>query len=328
MKKKRIILTLGDPCGIGPEIAVKTCVRPELSAKADLILLGNEAVLRMATDRFVPEAKIHILDSAEATFKPGFINLLPSNPELSQVPEPGSPCKVGGEMALTAIDTATDACLSKQADAMVTAPVSKEAIEMTGIKFSGHTGHIAKRCGVNDEMMMMASPRIHVGYVTTHVPLMKVSENLSVGRVLRCLKLTHGFLQNIGGEDKPIALCGLNPHAGESGLFGDEENEILIPAVEQALEQDIRVEGPLPSDTLFVPGFREQYSAILSLYHDQGGIPFKMLSFDDGVNLTLGLPIHRTSVDHGTAWNLAWKGTANPSSMIAATEMAIRLCGR
>jgi len=316
----KLALTMGDPAGIGPEILAKALTFDWLETHA-VILIAVPSIMEQAFEKF---GQIHISQVKRYDPHEHWENGL----RLYALPEPEEPFPIGqvsaaaGCLALKSIDVAIDLCLKGAANAMVTTPVSKEAIELNGLHFDGHTGHIAKRCGVENEMMMMSHDNLNVGYVTTHLPLSKVPSHLNCALVLDRLRLSWNFIQALGIQPAKIALCGLNPHAGEGGHLGREEIEILIPALNAAQSEGIHCEGPFPSDTLFVERYRKNYGVLLALYHDQGGIPFKILAFDHGVNHTLGLPIVRTSVDHGTAWDIAWQGVASEVSLIAAMQMA------
>lgn len=316
---------MGDPAGIGPEIIAKALSSQWLKSHA-IVVVGAENILGEAFQKYnsAVQEPLREFDPLE-NFTAGL--------RIKKVAEPdGAIAKAcvsakAGKIALECVRVATEMCLSKQVDAMVTTPVSKEAIELNNIAFDGHTGFIAKCCGVSDEMMMMSHEGLNVGYVTTHLPLAQVPNNLTESLVLNRLRLSWDYLKSMKIVPEKIALCGLNPHAGEGGHMGREEIDILMPALKKAQEEGIVCEGPFPSDTLFVERFRRQFGVILALYHDQGGIPFKMLAFDHGVNHTLGLPIIRTSVDHGTAWDIAWQGKASELSLISAMKMAYTRVG-
>jgi len=308
-----LVISMGDPAGIGPEVCWKG-ITASLLDQARISVVGVANILNEARDRFAGHLEGRIQEVA----------VISTPRQDTSGLQRGRPSSISGGLALEAISLSTDLCLENLAQAMVTAPVSKEAIEMAGTPFTGHTEWISSRCGNHDEMMMMSdlSRRLHVGYLTTHVPLKKlpglVTPNLVERRLRQCLTFRAQLK-----DPRPVAICGLNPHAGENGLLGEEEEETIKPTIRKLQEEGLPVEGPFPADTLFVASQREHFSILLALYHDQGGIPFKMLAFDRGVNHTLGLPIIRTSVDHGTAWSIAWQGKASGSSMTAAIEMAL-----
>lgn len=312
---------MGDPSGIGPEVCIRSLDR-EILSECQIFITGSISILNEAIQRFHTQSFSFVQTDKIQKLPENHIGLIPCSDLDFENCKVGKISKASGQAAFNAIQAATDLCKNKQAQAMVTAPVSKEAIEKTGIEFRGHTEWIANRCGCRDEMMMMSSQQLQVGYVTTHLALNDVSKHLSIALIIKRLKLMQLFLTESKHSNQKIAVCGLNPHAGEGGLLGLEDLKLIQPAIQEAKEMGIDCEGPFPADTIFVESLRKKYGAILAMYHDQGGIPFKMLSFEDGVNHTLGLPIIRTSVDHGTAWDLAWKGVAHTGSMKSAIKMA------
>lgn len=319
--KPKIAITLGDPSGVGPEILAKLNWDLFLT-KICPIIIGPVEIIAEAFKKFSNKEfkTINSLDQIENTSSN--IYVLPSNTLKLKDLKKGFPNSDSGEVAFSAIKTATDLCISKLCDAMVTSPVSKEAIELAGYSFHGHTEWISERCGNFNEMMLMSSGSLHVAYATTHHPLKNVPNLLDEQRIIFCLEHLNDYLKKLK-INLPIAVCGLNPHAGENGLLGKEEENVIIPAIKKAKSIGINCSGPYPADTLFIEANRKKYGAILAMYHDQGGIPFKMLAFENGVNHTLGLPIIRTSVDHGTAWDIAWQGKASTISMEAAIQLAI-----
>ncbi|MBF0197860.1 MAG: 4-hydroxythreonine-4-phosphate dehydrogenase PdxA [Planctomycetes bacterium] len=324
-EKLTIALTMGDPAGIGPEIVAKV-ISQELLNKANIVLIGCPEILFAAISEynreFTPIECVSLTQLSQEEIPA--LSILESSERATNLIL-RTPSAEGGRLALDAVKCATELCLQGLAQAMVTAPVSKEAIEMGGVSFTGHTEYISELCGEYDEMMMMSSPLLNVGYVTTHVSLAKLPSILTRELIKNRTRLVSNFLIESGHANTRVALCGLNPHAGENGLFGQEETEIIIPAIKSLQKEGLLCDGPFPADTLFVKNCRDHFGAILAMYHDQGGIPFKMLSFEDGVNHTLGLPIIRTSVDHGTAWDLVGKNKAHTGSLKAAVEMAITL---
>ena len=321
--KPKIAITMGDPAGVGPEIIAKVNWE-NIFHKAIPIIYGNRNIIEKAFTNYSNNSfKIIENNNFEKLSDHALYFIETDSFDISDL-DFGKASKKSGEASLKAIQFATDACIDGLASAMITAPVSKEAIEMTGIYFHGHTEWISNRCGDFDEMMMMSSDKLNVGYVTTHLPLKELSETIDQNLVFNRIQTLHNFLTD-SKQNTKIAVCGLNPHAGENGVIGNEEIQSIIPAIKKAQSEGIDCKGPFPADTLFIESQRKQYGAILAMYHDQGGIPFKMLAFDHGVNHTLGLPIIRTSVDHGTAWDIAWKGKASASSLEAAIDMAITL---
>ena len=231
-----------------------------------------------------------------------------------------------GQVSFNYVEAAIRDAIAGQVDAVVTAPINKKAWHAAGSRYPGHTELFAAQAETDMFCMLMTSPKISCSLVTCHVGLREVPALLTRERILEVIVLTHEAMKRIRGRDPRLIVLGLNPHAGEHGLFGNREEETVIgPAIDAAREQGIEIEGPLPPDTAFLPWKLEQTDAHVCMYHDQGLIPFKALAFDTGINTTLGLPIVRTSVDHGTALDIAWQGKANASSMFAAIELAVKL---
>lgn len=313
-KKPRIGLTMGDPNGISPEIVVKALNSDEVTSVCSPVVYGSGDVLESASRLTGMRLGCPIYDPS------GF-----TTADLK-------PCRVdkkAGEASLSYIREAVKAAMSGGIDAMVTAPISKESTHLAGSRFPGHTEMLKELTGADEAVMMFEGGSFRVVLVTIHTALRNVPDLITKERVLSVIKITNRALVDKFKIPKPrIAVCGLNPHAGESGAFGDEEILHISPAVAEARKLGIGITGPLPADTLFYYANQGKWDAVVAMYHDQGLIPFKMLSFNVGVNLTLGLPIIRTSPDHGTAFNIAWKGVADPSSMIAAVKVAARLASR
>ena len=311
--RPRIALTIGDPAGIGPEVLVKALSDPQTSELAEWTVVGDALVLREAQERYgcpLPEGT-EILDLAALD---------------GHAIEMGRVSAECGRAALAYVRKAVDLCLGGRARAMVTAPVNKEAVTMSGIPFSGHTGYIAELCGVRDPSMMLVNDRLRVVHVSTHVALRQACE-LDPDRILRTIVLGCEALERLGVGNGTIAVCGLNPHAGENGLFGDEDARSIRPAVERATAQGIACVGPVPADTVFLKAVQGSYALVVAMYHDQGHIPMKLLDFEHTVNISLGLPIIRTSVDHGTAFDIAGKNRADPTNMKTAMRTAALMVG-
>ncbi len=229
-------------------------------------------------------------------------------------------------MAGTFIEQAVQAVRKGEIDAVVTAPISKEHLQLAGYRYPGHTEFLAALSQVREVRMMMAGPKLRVVLATIHEPLNKVSSLLTIGLILKTIEMTDRSLRQWFGIRRPrITVAALNPHAGESGIFGNEERKIILPAVFRARKKGIDVSGPYAADTVFYRALRGEFDAVVAMYHDQGLIPLKLLYFEEAVNITLGLPFIRTSVDHGTAFDIAGKGIADPSNMIAAIKMAVQL---
>jgi 4-hydroxythreonine-4-phosphate dehydrogenase len=311
LTKPKIGITMGDPNGIGPEVIVKTLACSELQDLCQPVVLGSEEIIEEAR-RIVgmPAAfdLVKIGDFGRARLRPG------------------KPDKEAGEASLSCIREAVRFALEEKIDGIVTAPITKESIHLTGATYPGHTEMLQELTGAKRVAMMFEGGRFRVVLVTIHCALSDVPRLIDQEKVLSTIELTHESLIKLFAVPAPkIAVCGLNPHAGEAGAFGNEEILHIVPAIERARSKGIDITGPMPADTLFYYAAQGRWDAVIAMYHDQGLIPFKMLSFDEGVNVTLGLPIIRTSPDHGTAYDIAWKGKANPSSMIAAIKLAALL---
>jgi 4-hydroxythreonine-4-phosphate dehydrogenase len=317
-------ITLGDPVGIGPEIILLSLCKPSIYKICRPLVIGDFRILDAV--KKCMQGSLHIEsvnDPDEGRYKLGTIDVL----NLSEiVPDKvlwGNPTVETGKAMIRYVKAASDLATKGRIAAMVTCPINKMAMQIAGFHYNGHTELLAERTKSKYFAMMLAGNRLRVVLVTIHVPLKKVPSLLSTQNVLRTIKLTWQTLHERFGIKTPrIAVAGLNPHAGEGGLFGNEENKIIIPAIHEARNEGFDVTGTLSPDTVFYHAANGRYDAVVSMYHDQGLIPFKLLHFTDGVNITLGLPIIRTSVDHGTAYDIAGKGTADPGSLIAAITMA------
>lgn len=306
-------ITLGDVCGVGPEITIKALNRPEIYQFCKPVVIGDYGALEKAA--YVLNSEVpKDLDVISVT------HLDKSNLVY------GKPTKEVGKAAIAYIKKAVELAKEKEIDGIVTCPVNKAVINKAGIPFSGHTELLAKLTNTKRYAMLLSGDKFNVVLVTIHVPLKDVPKLITVEKILNVIYLTHQFFKEKMGISNPkLAVAGLNPHAGEGGLIGKEEEEIIAPAVKEAKNKGFNVEGPLPSDTVFYFAREGKYHVVICMYHDQCLIPFKLLHFRDGVNITMGLPIIRTSVDHGTAYNIAGKGIADPSSLIAAIKMAARV---
>lgn len=314
--KPTIAITMGDPTGVGPEVVLKAVADKNIRRLCNPVIFGDEAVLK------------HI--SAKCKLKNAnckIINL--SHLNLKKL-KPGKPDKACARAMMTYIREAARMAMSGDADAVVTGPISKEAINKAGYDFHGHTEFLAHLTSAKDFRMMLAGSSLKVILVTIHESIKDVPKLLTKGNVFKTIKITNDVFKKYFGLKNPrIAVAALNPHAGEAGLFGEEEKRIILPAIKKARRLGINASDPLPPDTLFYRAVKnKEFDAVVCMYHDQGLIPLKLLHFEDGVNVTLGLPIIRTSVDHGTGYDIAWKGIASPSSMKAAIEMAVEMAGR
>lgn len=329
--KPRIALTMGDPAGVGPEICLRALASEELRNLMQLLVFGDAAVLaKCAKVTGLPTPDRVITKSQwQAETMTGdsnaVVDLQCVAPEQFDV---GKVAARTGRASFEYIDAAITAALAGQVDAVTTGPINKESFRAAGINYPGHTEIFAERASSDRWCMMQFSPEITCTFVTVHVGYAEVPQLLTVERVLETIELTAEALDAIHGRPPKLVVCGLNPHAGEHGLFGNSEEErIIIPAIELARQQGIDVEGPLPPDTAFLPAKRKTTDGFVCMYHDQGHIPLKALAFDCAVNTTLGLRIIRTSVDHGTAYDIAWQGVAGASSLYAALKLAVQLVG-
>ncbi len=311
-KRKPVIgITVGDATGVGPELALKCAALPEVTRRCNPVLYGSEsAVSRIA--RAVGQ------DPPDAMVNAGVLD--------GDALLPGKFTAESGLASYQAVQTAIADAMANKIDGIVTGPIQKEAWRLGGVRYPGHTELLADRCEVKDYCMMLTSDQISCVLVTIHVPLADVPGLLSVDSIFRAVRLADETMGRRHGRAARVAVCGLNPHAGEHGMFSHaEEEELIEPAIARARDMGISVTGPLPPDTAFTPSVRRDTDVYVCMYHDQGLIPLKALAFDDAVNVTLGLPIVRTSVDHGTALDLAWTGKANHQSMLAAIHMAVDL---
>jgi len=335
MGRKPILgVTMGDPAGAGPEIVVMALSRREIRALCAPLVIGDAATMKAAVEiTGVPSAIRVIGKPEEAAFKEGVIEVLDlKNVDVDRLVR-GRVDPMAGKAAFDYIRRAVELALKGEIDAMVTGPINKEALNKAGYHYSGHTEILAELCDVKDVAMMLVAGELRVSHVTTHVSLREACDLVKKERVLKVIQLTHDALQQMGIAERRMAVAGLNPHAGEEGLFGREEIEEIEPAVEEAQRLGLDAAGPIPADTVFFRATRGHeigkglFDAVVAMYHDQGHIPIKLLGFVEGVNVTLGLPIIRTSVDHGTVFGKAGKGTANPTSMIEALKLGARMAG-
>ena len=312
--KPRVAITSGDPAGIGPEIAEKAAADPRVLDACEPVLYGPSGVgLALAPERAARRRQAD-RDSRGVRLQP----------DLSAF-QPGALSAEAGRAAYDAICDAVRDAQSGKVDAIATAPVNKLAFSRAGLPWKGHTDLLAHLTGSRRVAMMFWSEPLKVVLATIHVPLADVPRLVTTDLLAEIFDLTARELPRFGIASPRLALAGLNPHAGEDGLLGTEEDRVLRPAVEAGKSRGLNVEGPFPGDTIFVRASRGEFDAVIACYHDQGLIPVKLLAFGQAVNVTLGLPIIRTSVDHGTAFDIAGKGIADPSSMITATLLAARL---
>lgn len=332
----KLAVTMGDPAGIGPEIAVKTFADPQLYTLCRPLLCGNVDVMRKAVTQLGLAIKINaVADVGEATFEQGTIDMVQVDGDAEAVQQ-GTVSAQAGDMAFRAVAMAIGLAMDGKVDGTVTGPIHKESINLAGHHFSGHTEIYAHYTQTAKFAMLLADDHFRVIHVTTHVSLRQACDLIKTQRVLDVIRLMDNGLRQLGIESPRIGVAGLNPHSGDGGLFGDEDANEIAPAVVQAKAEGIIVDGPIPPDTLFALANGGKFDGCVAMYHDQGHIPFKLLGFQwdrekgtmksvRGVNITLGLPIIRTSVDHGTAFEIAGKGIASPDALFHAIEYAVRL---
>ena len=322
-------ITMGDPAGIGPELCLQAMQAPAVLEKCIPVVFGDSAVLERVASACNIKIKLKSISLADWNDNPTINEAVVVNCggiDASHI-EPGKIQKDCGNAVYAYIKTAARAAMDGKILGMATAPIHKEALRLAGIALPGHTEILAELTGTKKFCMMMASDEINVSLATIHVGYAEVPGLLSTQRILEVIGLTAHALRHLGIRTPHITVCGLNPHGGENGLFGNEEQSIIEPAIADAQLNGLNIEGPLPPDTAFMPAIREKTDAYVVMYHDQGLIPFKMLAFDKGVNVSLGLPIVRTSVDHGTAFDIAWQGKASVNSMIESILWALKLAG-
>ena len=328
--KPVLAITMGDPAGIGPEVTLKALEHPEVWEICRPVVIGDARRLAEAARVVHSRLPVRGVQSvSELGEQESAVYVL----DLANV-EPGLPLgrvsPAAGRAAYEYIEHAVRLALSGEAAAVVTGPLNKEALHAAGLKFAGHTEILADLCGVKGTVMMLVAGALRVSHVSTHVSLRQAIERVTVERILHVVRLTHAAVASLRvvPAEPRIAVAGLNPHAGESGLFGSEEQEIIEPAVSRARSEGFDVRGPVPPDTVFYRAGQGEFDAVIAMYHDQGHIPVKLAGFAEGVNVTLGLPIIRTSVDHGTAFDIVGTGRADERSMLAALRLAAQMASQ
>lgn len=329
-----IVISLGDPLGIGPEVTVKALHARRVAGAGGpwaYVVLGADGPMRAAAEAAGIAPYWNTIASWPARAAPGAVTLL----DLGTAPARalGGPPRAtpeGGELSFRWVDEGITACLDDRAVALVTAPINKEAWSLAGRDYPGHTELLAERCRSrtgpsHGARMMFVAPKLMTMLVTTHQSLASVSAAITEARVFDTIALAHESCRRLGVARPRVAVCGVNPHASEGGLFGDEEARAVTPAIRRARGAGIDADGPFPGDTVFGAALRGRFDIVVAMYHDQGLIPVKLLAFDRAVNVTVGLPITRTSPDHGTAYDIAGTNQADPGSMLAAIDLAERL---
>jgi len=321
---KKLAITMGDPGGVGPEIIIKALYSSEVRRYCAPIVIGDRLVIEEALKLLKLPLTLRIIKSPEESqTASGSINLIEDR--VMKKFKKGQPTANSGRVCVSYIKKAVELVLHKQVDGIVTAPISKRAFKMAGFTWPGHTEMLADLTNTKEYAMMLVGGPLRVILATIHVPLKSVPALITKDKVLKTIRLAMKACDMFGIKNPKIAVAGLNPHAGEAGIFGDEEIKKIIPAVEAAKKEGIPVSGPYPPDTIFHKTYKGEIDIIVCMYHDQGLIPLKMIAFEEGVNVTVGLPFIRTSPDHGTAYDIAWKGVASPTSMIEAIRLAASL---
>ncbi|HEX9917297.1 MAG TPA: 4-hydroxythreonine-4-phosphate dehydrogenase PdxA [candidate division Zixibacteria bacterium] len=325
MRKPKIGITMGDPAGIGPEVLVKALKSAEINKNCIPVIFGSYEIILQAAQKYAKNLKITKLESLDQ-IEESKINLFDCTSINPKQIKTGKINYASAKMAIDSVLACAKACRDRKIDAIVTAPLSKRGLRLAGYDFPGHTELLASLTKSKNYAMMFVGDKLKVILATTHLPLSEVSRHLSIGLILKKIKLADFSLKSIFKKKKPrIGVCALNPHAGENGIFGKEERQIIVPAIDLARKKKIEVLGPYPADSIFSPEISGKFDCVLAMYHDQGLIPLKLSGIGNSVNLTLGLPFVRTSPDHGTALDIAGKGIANPNGMIFAIKLAIVL---
>jgi 4-hydroxythreonine-4-phosphate dehydrogenase len=327
-KKNRatIGITMGDPSGIGPEIILKSFEKSEIR-NSRIIIIGDYNIMHAAFNMLKITSFMlnRVLNVSDCTFTSRILNILDLGLVDMHEFHPGRIEVVSGNAAFECIRKAVELAKNMEINAITTAPINKEALNLAGHKYPGHTEILACLTDTKDYAMLLYDKKLGVIHVSTHVSLLEAVTGLRRERIEKVIELAYGSMKRLCGDEPRIAVAGINPHAGENGMFGKEEIEEIIPAVRSMREKGINVDGPFPPDTVFLQAVNGKYDVVVAMYHDQGHIPLKLLGFHSGVNITVGLPFVRTSVDHGTAFEIAWQGKANEGSMVEAIKLAIKL---
>ena len=337
--KPVIAITLGDPAGIGPEIIAKTLVDESIYDMCYPLVVGDSFTMKMGIEIARVKLDINPIEHPNsARYKHGTIDLIDLKNIEPEKLKMGQAAAMTGKASPEYVIHAADLALNKEIDAIVTAPLNKEAMHMGGYNYPGHTELLAERSGVKNYAMMLATGKLRVVHVTTHIPFRDIPKHLTPEKIHSTIHIANNACKSLGINKPRIAVAGLNPHSGDGGLFGDEEERIIIPAIKRSVDEGLNVDGPVPPDTVFGKALGGQYDVVVALYHDQGHIPIKLLGMKyhestrkwesvSGVNITLGLKFIRTSVDHGTAYGKAGRkeGTANPGSLKEAISYAVQM---
>jgi 4-hydroxythreonine-4-phosphate dehydrogenase len=322
MEAPLIAVTMGDPAGVGPEIVVKTFAEPGFRERARAFVVGDPAIMERAARLLGTSLGTNAVSGPEeAAFEPGTVDVLAVGELPADLPF-GELDARAGDAAFRYVEAATRLASAGRVGAIATAPLNKEAMHLAGHKYPGHTEILADLTDTRNYAMMLVTDELKVIHVSTHVSLREAIERAKPERELAVMRLAHDAMRRLGVENPKVAVAGLNPHAGENGLFGTEDAEQIAPAIKEARREGIEASGPWPPDTVLMRARRGEFDIVVVQYHDQGHIPVKLMGFDTGVNVTVGLPFFRTSVDHGTAFDIAGSGKADHASMLAAVDLA------
>ena len=330
-EKNLIGITMGDPGGIGPEVILEALASPEIRTAANYVIIGSEKVLSDITGNLGIGTGLQLspIDNTSLNLNRGMtddINVLDLDNVAVHDALKHKPLPESGRASVEYIMKGLDLALDGKIDALVTAPISKEAVKLAGFDFAGHTELLKEKTAVENVVMFMVGKGLRVSFVTTHLAINEVSGSINQENVFSTIQITATGLKTFFGIDNPkIAVCGLNPHCGDGDRFGTEERDVIMPAIERAQEMGIDCHGPLSADTVFNKALNGEYDIVVVQFHDQGTIPIKMHAFDSGVNITLGIPVIRTSPTHGTAFDIAGKGIADPGSMKEAIKTAVMM---
>ncbi|HET9014644.1 MAG TPA: 4-hydroxythreonine-4-phosphate dehydrogenase PdxA [Thermomicrobiaceae bacterium] len=322
-----LAITMGDPAGIGPEICLKSLRHHEIYATCRPLVVGDRRILERAAGWVgEPCGGFDVVDDpARGSYEPGRVTLLDLHNAGPADCPPGQERAASGRAAVDYVFRACDLAIEDRVDAVVTAPLNKAAMHLAGFRYPGHTELLAERTGAAQVRMLLVGPSLRVIHVSTHVSLSEAIRRVTRANVTAAIDLAWTSCRALGIAQPRIAIAGLNPHAGEGGLFGDEDEQEILPAVRDARARGLDVSDPQPPDTVFLRATHGEFDIVVAMYHDQGHIPMKLLAFDSGVNVSIGLPIIRTSVDHGTAFDIAGTGRAREDSLLAAIDVAIRM---
>ncbi|WOZ75412.1 D-threonate 4-phosphate dehydrogenase [Kosakonia sacchari] len=321
-----IAVTMGDPAGIGPEIIIKSLVEGELSGAPVVVVGCAQTLQRILALNITPHAELKVVEQVtDARFAPGIINVIDEPLADPAGLQPGVVQAQAGDLAYRCVKRATELAMKGEVKAIATAPLNKEALHLAGHPYPGHTELLGHLTDSKDYAMVLYTDKLKVIHITTHIALRKFLDTLNQDRVKTVIRVADTFLRRVGYDNPRIAVAGVNPHAGENGLFGDEEIKIVGPAVQAMKAEGLNVSGPCPPDTVFMQCHEGMYDMVVAMYHDQGHIPLKLQGFYDGVNITAGLPFIRTSADHGTAFDIAWRGKAKAESMAVSIQLAMQI---